>query len=237
MPILPYTPLRKPEDVLQCSNLSHRNRPFMSQSHNRYLIIVILGALSTISPFAIDMYLPAFPQIATALHTSTARISLSLPVTLPAGAGTTVLRPAARPVRPQTAVVCRTGSVHRRLAALPVLAHRGMAHRHAFRAGDWAAAARRSRRMAMVRDFFPAKETAKIISLLILIFSASPLLAPSVGVFVAVHLGWQWVFIVLVAVRGPDAVRLLVAFAAGPSARPHRLAAAAAHFSQLRHSS
>jgi DHA1 family bicyclomycin/chloramphenicol resistance-like MFS transporter len=51
--------------------------------------------------------------------------------------------------------------------------------------------------MAMVRDFFPARETAKIISLLILVISASPLLAPSIGVFVAVHLGWQWVFIVL----------------------------------------
>jgi DHA1 family bicyclomycin/chloramphenicol resistance-like MFS transporter len=53
--------------------------------------------------------------------------------------------------------------------------------------------------MAMVRDFFPVRETAKIISLLILIIGASPLLAPSVGVFVAVHLGWQWVFIVLAA--------------------------------------
>ena len=53
--------------------------------------------------------------------------------------------------------------------------------------------------MAMVRDFFPVHETAKIISLLILIIGASPLLAPSVGVFVAVHLGWQWVFIVLAA--------------------------------------
>jgi DHA1 family bicyclomycin/chloramphenicol resistance-like MFS transporter len=53
--------------------------------------------------------------------------------------------------------------------------------------------------MAMVRDFFPVKETAKIISLLILVISASPLLAPSIGVFVAIHLGWQWVFIVLSA--------------------------------------
>src|ERR1700722_14163388 len=50
----------------------------MSQSKNRYLIIIILGALSTISPFAIDMYLPAFPEIAAALNTSTARISLTV---------------------------------------------------------------------------------------------------------------------------------------------------------------
>src|SRR5580658_5883501 len=45
---------------------------------NRSWIILILGSLSTISPFAIDMYLPAFPGIAGDLHTSTARISLSI---------------------------------------------------------------------------------------------------------------------------------------------------------------
>ena len=49
--------------------------------------------------------------------------------------------------------------------------------------------------MAMVRDFFPVHETAKIISLLILILGVSPLLAPRVGGFVSVHLGWRWVFI------------------------------------------
>src|SRR5580692_6276690 len=45
---------------------------------NRTLIIFILGSLATISPFAIDMYLPAFPEIAAGLNTSTARISLSI---------------------------------------------------------------------------------------------------------------------------------------------------------------
>jgi len=61
--------------------------------------------------------------------------------------------------------------------------------------------------MAMVRDYFPARDTAKIISLLILVMSASPLLAPSIGALVAVHLGWQWVFIVL---SGYVAVMLVV---------------------------
>src|SRR5580704_8694626 len=51
----------------------------MTRSHRRdFLVILILGALSTISPFSIDMYLPAFPEIATALNTTTARISLSI---------------------------------------------------------------------------------------------------------------------------------------------------------------
>jgi len=52
----------------------------------------------------------------------------------------------------------------------------------------------------MVRDFFPAHETAKIISLLILILGVSPLLAPTVGGYVAQQLGWQWVFIILATV-------------------------------------
>ena len=54
--------------------------------------------------------------------------------------------------------------------------------------------------MAMVRDFFPVQETAKIISWLILILGVSPLLAPTVGGAVASHWGWQWVFIILATV-------------------------------------
>ena len=52
---------------------------FMSQTHNRPLIIFILGALSTISPFAIDMYLPAFPEMAAgAAHDDRAHFPFAL---------------------------------------------------------------------------------------------------------------------------------------------------------------
>jgi DHA1 family bicyclomycin/chloramphenicol resistance-like MFS transporter len=33
-------------------------------------LILILGALNTITPFSIDMYLPAFPRIARDFHTA-----------------------------------------------------------------------------------------------------------------------------------------------------------------------
>ena len=169
----------------------------MSQAQNRYLIIFILGALSTISPFAIDMYLPAFPQIAEAMHTSTARISLSVasyfagmalgqlfygPVLdrfgrkLPLYAGLALFIAAS--------MLCLTARTVEWLIVFRFLQGLG---------GCAAAVAA----MAMARDFFPAKETAKIISLLILILSVSPLLAPSVGARVAVYMGWQWVFILL----------------------------------------
>jgi len=41
-------------------------------------IIWILGSLSTVSPFAIDLYLPAFASIASDFKTNTATVSLSV---------------------------------------------------------------------------------------------------------------------------------------------------------------
>lgn len=156
-----------------------------------------MGALATIGPFAIDMYLPAFPEIAAALHVSTARVSLSLSSYF---AGMAAAQLFYGPLldrfgrkRPLyvglslfiiASALCLTSANVESLVALRfVQALGGCAAQVAC--------------MAMVRDLFPARETAKIISLLILVISASPLLAPSVGVFVSTHLGWQAVFIVL----------------------------------------
>src|SRR5271156_5306775 len=170
----------------------------MSQSKNCYLIIIILGALSTISPFAIDMYLPAFPQIATALHTSTARISLSV-ASYFAGLAAGQLFYGPLLDRFGRKLPLYAGLILFIAASLLCLCSRTVEWLVALRfVQALGGCAAQVAAMAMVRDFFPAHETAKNISLLILILSVSPLLAPSTGVFVAVHLGWQWVFIVLV---------------------------------------
>lgn len=50
---------------------------------------------------------------------------------------------------------------------------------------------------AMVRDLFEPRESAKILSLLILILGVSPLLAPTVGGYLSIYLGWQSVFAAL----------------------------------------
>src|SRR5580692_6913552 len=169
----------------------------MSHSRNPYLIIIILGALSTISPFAIDMYLPAFPEIAAALHTSTARISLSI-ASYFAGmaAGQLFYGP----------LLDRFGRKLPLYAALTLFIAASLLCLGS-RSVEWLIAMRfvqalggcaaQVAAMAMVRDFFPVHETAKIISLLILILGVSPLLAPTVGGYVSIHLGWPWVFIVL----------------------------------------
>ncbi len=43
-----------------------------------FFLILILGLLDTLTPFSIDMYLPAFPPIAKDLHTTVENMSLSV---------------------------------------------------------------------------------------------------------------------------------------------------------------
>jgi DHA1 family bicyclomycin/chloramphenicol resistance-like MFS transporter len=168
--------------------------------NNRTLIILILGSLSTISPFAIDMYLPAFPEIATALHTSQAHVSLSISsyfAGLAAGQlfygplldrfGRKIPLYVGLLIFIAASVLCLFSQHVEWLVAMRFLQALG---------GCSAQVAA----MAMVRDFFPVQETAKIISLLILILGASPLLAPTTGGWVSTRLGWQWVFVILATV-------------------------------------
>ncbi|HEX3798091.1 MAG TPA: multidrug effflux MFS transporter [Verrucomicrobiae bacterium] len=166
-------------------------------THNRTLIILILGALSTISPFAIDMYLPAFPQIAAALDTNTARISLSIASYF---AGLAVGQFFYGPLldRFGRKPPLYAGLVLFIVASILCIFSRSVAWLVTMRfVQALGGCAAQVASMAMVRDFFPVRETAKIISLLILIIGVSPLLAPTVGGFLSTHLGWQWVFIIL----------------------------------------
>ena len=144
----------------------------MSQTHNRPLIIFILGALSTISPFAIDMYLPAFPEMAAGLNTTTARISLSLSSYFAGfAAAQLIYGPLLDRFGRKPPLYAGMGLFVLASVAC-MLAHNVewlIAWRFVQALGGCAAAVAA---MAMVRDFFPARETAKIISLLILVISA-----------------------------------------------------------------
>jgi DHA1 family bicyclomycin/chloramphenicol resistance-like MFS transporter len=172
--------------------------------HNRVLIILILGSLSTISPFAIDMYLPAFAEIADALHTSTKQMPLTISSYF-AGLAAGQLFYGPLLDRFGRKIPLYGGLLLFIVASLLCVCSRSL---------EWLVAMRfiqalggcsaQVAAMAMVRDFFPVQETARIISLLILILGASPLLAPSVGGYISQHLGWQWVFIILALVAAAN---------------------------------
>jgi MFS transporter, DHA1 family, multidrug resistance protein len=161
------------------------------------LIILILGALSTVSPFSIDMYLPAFPQIANDLNTTQAEISLSVSgyfVGLACGQlfyGPLLDRFGRKPPLYAGLSLFVLASIGCATARSPevFIAFRLLQAVGGCGAGVGA--------LAMVRDFFPVEESAKIISLLILVISVSPLFAPSLGSLITSSFGWPWIFAVL----------------------------------------
>jgi MFS transporter, DHA1 family, multidrug resistance protein len=170
----------------------------MSRTRHRNLsIILILGALSTVSPFSIDMYLPAFPQIAKDLNTTQAEISLSVSgyfVGLACGQlfyGPLLDRFGRKPPLYAGLSLFVLASFGCATARSPevFIAFRLLQAIGGCGAGVGA--------LAMVRDFFPVEESAKIISLLILVISVSPLFAPSLGSVMTSSFGWPWIFAVL----------------------------------------
>src|SRR5690349_7623741 len=158
-------------------------------------IIIILGMLMTISPFAIDMYLPAFSKIAEDFNTTTARVSLSITSYFFGFAfGQLIYGPLLdrfgrkKPLYIGLVIyiICCAGCMISHSVGMLV----GFRFIQALGGCVAGVAA-----MTMARDFFPVEESAKIFSLLILILGLSPLLAPTLGGFITAGLGWQWVFI------------------------------------------
>ncbi|HLX91056.1 MAG TPA: multidrug effflux MFS transporter [Puia sp.] len=167
----------------------------------RFYLILILGLLSAIGPFSIDMYLPAFPSIAADLHTTVARVALSLSSFFigicfgqllygplldrygrkkPLYAGLALYLAAS--------VGCALSRSVDSLIALRLLQALG---------GCVGMVAAR----AMVRDIFHVSENAKIFSTLMLVVAVSPIIAPTLGGYVAAALSWQFIFIILIAIN------------------------------------
>ena len=160
-------------------------------------ILILLGALCVVTPFAIDMYLPAFSTIAAQYRTSTSAISLTLSTYFVGFAlGQMIYGP----------LLDRFGRKRPLYVGLIVyiLSSIGCASAHTLKifialrfiealGGCVAQVAA----IAMVRDFFPVKESARIFSLLFLMIGVSPLAAPTVGSLLMTALGWRWIFILL----------------------------------------
>jgi DHA1 family bicyclomycin/chloramphenicol resistance-like MFS transporter len=160
-------------------------------------IICLLGALSVISPFAIDMYLPAFPQVAHDLHVSNATIALTISsYFIGLACGQVFYGP----------LLDRYGRKKPLLAGLSIYIlasfacavapdiHWIIAFRFIQAIGGCAAGVAS---LAIVHDFFPVEDAARILSRLFLFIAVSPLLAPSVGGMVALTIGWRAVFLIL----------------------------------------
>lgn len=165
-----------------------------------FFLVLILGTLTALSPFSIDMYLPAFQDIAKSLHTTTSRVDLSLSsFFIGLATGQLIYGPLMdrfgrkRPLYFGlslyiiASVGCFLSSSVEMLIAIRVLQAIG-------------SCAAGVASIAMVRDLFPLKDNAKVFALLFLVLGASPLLAPTAGSYLADAFGWQSVFVVLLSI-------------------------------------
>ncbi|HEU4472563.1 MAG TPA: multidrug effflux MFS transporter [Flavisolibacter sp.] len=163
----------------------------------RFTVILLLGLLSAIGPFSIDMYLPGFPAIAADLHTSVDAVSYSLSSFF---AGICIGQLACGPLldRFGRKKPLYTGLVLYVLSSIGCALATSIEVLIVFRllqafGGCVGMVAPR----AIVRDLFPLRENAKIFSLLILVLGVSPIIAPTAGSYIIAHFGWHTVFGVL----------------------------------------
>jgi DHA1 family bicyclomycin/chloramphenicol resistance-like MFS transporter len=170
------------------------------EKKKRPLLILILGLLSAIGPFSIDMYLPGFPAIAVNLHTTVDRVGYSLSSFF---IGICIGQLLCGPL------LDRFGRKKPLLIglALYVVASIGCSlstsvemlilFRFLQALGGCVGMVAPN---AIVRDVFPVEESAKVFSMLILILGVSPILAPTVGSYIVANVGWQVVFVVLAVI-------------------------------------
>ncbi len=165
----------------------------MSKTYPAWLPI-LLGFLTAVGPLSTDMYLPAFPSIEASFHTApgTAQITLATWFTgLAIGQltqGSLSDRYGRRgPLVAGTLLytLCSAGcALSPNLASLAVLRF----------VTAFAASASMVIPRAVVRDLADGHEAARLMSRLILVMGAAPILAPSLGGLLLTFASWRLIF-------------------------------------------
>ena len=168
-----------------------------SLKNNRKVTLLILGLLSAIGPFSIDLYLPAFDVIAEDFNTSVDKVQLTLTSYFSGIAfGQMVYGPGVDKYGRKKPLL--VGLAIYFVASLMCIFTRDINHLIFLRflqalgsCGGMVGA------RAMVTDYYSSREAAKVFSLLMLVIGVSPILAPSIGAFMLTHFDWHYIFLFL----------------------------------------
>lgn len=172
-------------------------KPEEKNTMMRVWLILILGSLTAFGPLSMDMYLPALPEIRSALGTSTSLVQMSLTACLLGlGLGQIVFGP--------------YSDVHGRRKPLlfTLIGYALASFLSAFSPNiyvfiilrfiqGFTGAAGIVIARASARDMYSGKELTKFVALLSLVNGAAPILAPIFGGFILQFIPWQGIFHVL----------------------------------------
>ncbi len=183
----------------------------------RVVYIILLGALTALGPFTIDLYLPAFPVLQEDFRTSAAAIQLTLTGTMIGFAlGQLIVGPLSDKVGRRLPLLLVTAlhvlaSIAAALApSLELLSVARVAMGMGAAAGGVVA-------MAIVRDLFGGRRLVVMLSRLALVSGVAPVVAPLIGSALLSVMSWRGIFVVL-AIYG--AVMLVSAIALVPETLP-----------------
>ena len=178
---------------------------------------VVLGLLAAVGPFAIDMYLPALPAIAADLGASTAATQMTLMVFfISFGVAQLIYGPLSDmwgrkpPLYFGLALFGLAGIGCGLAPSIEWLIF------FRFVQGVGAAAVAVIPR-AVIRDLHTGPEATRLMALVMLVFSVSPILAPLFGSAIIVPFGWRAVFVAVTVVSG---IALVMLWALLPETRP-----------------
>jgi DHA1 family bicyclomycin/chloramphenicol resistance-like MFS transporter len=192
-------------------------------TRNYLRLALVLGLITAVGPFAIDMYLPALPGIGAALQASPAAVQMTLTIYF-------ITVGACQPVfGPMSDIFGRKAPIYAGLGIF-IVGSIGCALAPnietliAFRAVQaLGSCAGQVAPRAIVRDLHTGAEAAKMMGLLMLVFSVSPILAPLTGSGIIAVLGWRAVFW---AITAAAALALFLAVTQLKETRPLHLRAA-----------
>ncbi len=167
-------------------------------SRSRYIkLILILGSLTALGPFSIDMYLPGFAGIAKDLNTTVANVSLTLSsYFIGISAGQLLYGPLLdRFGRKKPLFIGMLVYILASLGCVFVTDIDTFIGLRFIQAIGSCGATVAS--VSMVRDLFPVKDIPKVFSMLMLVVGLSPMLAPTIGGYITEDFGWHTVFFIL----------------------------------------
>ena len=165
----------------------------------RLVYILVLGALTALGPFTVDLYLPAFPALEHELDVSTALIQLTLTATAVGfGVGQLLVGPWSDRVGRRLPLILATAlhiAASFAVALAPDILWLGF-----FRILQGiGAAAGGVVAVAMVRDLFGGLPLVRMLSRLALVNGLAPILAPVIGSQLLRVLDWRGIFYFLAA--------------------------------------
>ncbi|MFZ7087055.1 multidrug effflux MFS transporter [Curtobacterium sp. RRHDQ10] len=163
----------------------------------RLVYVLVLGALTALGPFTIDLYLPAFPSLERDLGAQASTVQLTLTATTIGFAlGQLIVGPWSDKVGRRLPLILAT-SLHIAAsvaaAAAPDIELLGL-----FRLlQGMGAAAGVVVAMAMVRDLFGGIPLVKMLSRLAMVNGLAPILAPLIGSQMLQFVSWRGIFVFL----------------------------------------